>query len=114
MTRIGGVKGFHDILPPQSERFTAVETRLRTVLASYNYDEIRTPIAERSELFARSLGETTDIVEKEMYSFVDELNGEALTLRPEATASTVRSGFFERTMLALKAHRAHSPLDSLR
>jgi len=62
MNKIGGVKGLHDVLPPQSERFTVVETRLRAALAAYNYDEIRTPIAERTELFARSLGETTDIV----------------------------------------------------
>ncbi len=71
MKKLGGVKGFHDIVPPESERFTVIETRLRGVFAAYNYDEIRTPIAERTELFARSLGETTDIVEKEMYSFDD-------------------------------------------
>jgi histidyl-tRNA synthetase len=90
MSKIGGVKGFHDVLPPQSERFTAIEARLRAVLASYGYDEIRIPIAERTELFARSLGETTDIVEKEMYSFTDR-DGSSLTLRPEGTASVVRA-----------------------
>jgi histidyl-tRNA synthetase len=90
MKKLGGVKGFHDVVPPESERFSAVEGRLRAVLAAYNYDEIRTPIAERTELFARSLGETTDIVEKEMYSFEDR-DGTWLTLRPEGTASVVRA-----------------------
>ena len=90
MKTLGGVKGFHDIVPPESERFTALEDRLRGVLRSYNYDEIRIPIAERTELFARSLGETTDIVEKEMYTF-DDRDGTSLTLRPEGTASVVRA-----------------------
>ncbi len=90
MKSLGGVKGFHDIVPPESERFTALEQRLRDVLRAYNYDEIRVPIAERTELFARSLGETTDIVEKEMYTFADR-DGTSLTLRPEGTASVVRA-----------------------
>jgi histidyl-tRNA synthetase len=90
MKTLGGVKGFHDIVPPESERFTALEHRLRDVLRSYNYDEIRVPIAERTDLFARSLGETTDIVEKEMYTFEDR-DGTSLTLRPEGTASVVRA-----------------------
>ena len=90
MKTLGGVKGFRDIVPPESERFTALEDRLRGVLRSYNYDEIRIPIAERTELFARSLGETTDIVEKEMYTF-DDRDGTSLTLRPEGTASVVRA-----------------------
>ncbi|MCC6848474.1 MAG: histidine--tRNA ligase [Deltaproteobacteria bacterium] len=85
-----GVKGFHDVVPQQSERFTDIEGRLRAVLAAYNYGEIRTPIAERTELFARSLGETTDIVEKEMYTF-DDRDGTSLTLRPEGTAAVVRA-----------------------
>jgi len=90
MKTLNGVKGFHDVVPPQSERFTEIEGRLRAVLTAYNYGEIRTPIAERTELFARSLGETTDIVEKEMYSF-DDRDGTSLTLRPEGTASVVRA-----------------------
>ncbi len=90
MKTILGVRGFHDVVPPQSERFTDLEGRLRAVLASYNYGEIRTPIAERTELFARSLGDTTDIVEKEMYTF-DDRDGTSLTLRPEGTASVVRA-----------------------
>ena len=90
MKTIHGVKGFHDVVPPQSERFTDIEGRLRAVLATYNYGEIRTPIAERTELFGRSLGETTDIVEKEMYTF-DDRDGTSLTLRPEGTAAVVRA-----------------------
>ncbi len=90
MNTIHGVKGFHDVVPPHSERFTHIEGRLRAVLATYNYGEIRTPIAERTELFARSLGETTDIVEKEMYTFEDR-DGTSLTLRPEGTAAVVRA-----------------------
>jgi histidyl-tRNA synthetase len=90
MKTLNGVKGFHDVVPPQSERFTEIEGRLRAVLAAYNYDEIRTPVAERTELFARSLGETTDIVEKEMYTF-DDRDGTSLTLRPEGTVSVVRA-----------------------
>lgn len=90
MKTIHGVKGFHDVVPPQSERFTEIEGRLRAVLATYNYGEIRTPIAERTELFARSLGETTDIVAKEMYSF-DDRDGTSLTLRPEGTVAVVRA-----------------------
>jgi histidyl-tRNA synthetase len=103
MKKIGGVKGFHDIVPPESERFSVLETRLRRVFATYGYDEIRTPVAERTELFARSLGETTDIVEKEMYSFEDR-DGSSLTLRPEGTASVVRaaieSGLAQREQVA--------------
>jgi histidyl-tRNA synthetase len=90
MSRLSGVKGFHDVLPPQSERFSRIERRLCAVLRAYNYVEIRTPIAERTELFARTLGETTDIVEKEMYTFEDR-DGTLLTLRPECTASVVRA-----------------------
>jgi histidyl-tRNA synthetase len=90
MKTLNGVKGFHDVVPPQSERFTDIEGRLRAVLAAYNYGEIRTPVAERTELFARSLGETTDIVEKEMYTF-DDRDGTSLTLRPEGTAAVVRA-----------------------
>ena len=90
MKTIHGVKGFHDVVPPQSERCTEIEGRLRAVLAAYNYGEIRTPIAERTELFTRSLGDATDIVEKEMYTF-DDRDGTSLTLRPEGTAAVVRA-----------------------
>jgi histidyl-tRNA synthetase len=103
MKKLSGVKGFHDVLPPQSERFSRIERHLCAVLESYNYLEIRTPIAERTELFARSLGDTTDIVEKEMYTF-DDRDGTSLTLRPECTASVVRAaveaGLAQRDQIA--------------
>lgn len=81
----------NDILPDEAERWEALEDTLRSWLQSYGYRNIRTPILEQTGLFRRAIGEATDIVEKEMYSFIDELNGESLTLRPEATASTVRA-----------------------
>jgi len=81
----------NDILPDEAERWEALEDTLRSWLQSYGYRNIRTPILEQTGLFRRAIGEATDIVEKEMYSFVDELSGESLTLRPEATASAVRA-----------------------
>ena len=80
----------NDLLPEQVAQWQWVEAAIRDVTASYGYREIRTPIVERSELFYRSIGEQTDIVEKEMYTFADR-NGDSLTLRPEATASCVRA-----------------------
>ncbi|HVC36780.1 MAG TPA: histidine--tRNA ligase [Gammaproteobacteria bacterium] len=85
------IRGMNDILPDATPRWQYLETVTRTVLAAYGYREIRVPILEKTELFARSIGEITDIVEKEMYSFEDR-NGESLTLRPEATAGMVRAG----------------------
>ena len=81
----------NDILPEEAARWECLEELLRNWLHSYGYRNIRTPLLEQTGLFRRAIGEVTDIVEKEMYSFVDELNGEHLTLRPEATASTVRA-----------------------
>ncbi|MBT5817861.1 MAG: histidine--tRNA ligase [Proteobacteria bacterium] len=81
----------NDLLPGQVESWQRVEGALREVSRRYGYREIRTPVVERTELFLRSIGEQTDIVEKEMYTFTDN-NGESLTLRPEATASCVRAG----------------------
>ena len=85
------VKGMNDILPPDSARWEWLEEKVRTLMARYAYRNIRTPIVEPTPLFVRSLGEVTDIVEKEMYSFEDKLNGETLTLRPENTAGVVRA-----------------------
>jgi histidyl-tRNA synthetase len=85
------VKGMNDILPPDSARWEWLEGRLRALMARYGYANIRTPLVEPTALFVRGLGEVTDIVEKEMYSFVDALNGDALTLRPESTAGVVRA-----------------------
>ncbi|MDE1989916.1 MAG: histidine--tRNA ligase [Betaproteobacteria bacterium] len=84
------VRGMNDILPDQSGAWAFLETTLRRWLALYGYSEVRSPVLEPTGLFVRSIGEVTDIVEKEMYTFVDSLNGESLTLRPEATASCVR------------------------
>jgi len=81
----------NDLLPDAVERWQQIETAARDVLHAYGYREIRLPIVEKSELFARSIGSQTDIVEKEMYSFEDR-NGENLTLRPEGTAGCVRAG----------------------
>ncbi|MBU6505326.1 MAG: ATP phosphoribosyltransferase regulatory subunit, partial [Betaproteobacteria bacterium] len=84
------VRGMNDILPDQSGAWAFLEATLRRWLAQYGYSEVRSPVLEPTGLFVRSIGEVTDIVEKEMYTFVDSLNGESLTLRPEATASCVR------------------------
>ena len=89
--RLVAVKGMNDILPPDSARWEWLEEKVRTLMARYAYRNIRTPIVEPTPLFVRGLGEVTDIVEKEMYSFEDKLNGEALTLRPENTAGVVRA-----------------------
>ena len=72
----------NDILPDEAERWEGLEELLRDWLRSYGYRNIRTPMLEQTGLFKRAIGEATDIVEKEMYSFADELNGEQLTLRP--------------------------------
>ena len=89
--KLTAVKGMNDILPPDSARWEWLEEKVRKLMARYAYRNIRTPIVEPTPLFVRGLGEVTDIVEKEMYSFDDRLNGEALTLRPENTAGVVRA-----------------------
>ena len=89
--RLVAVKGMNDILPPDSAHWEALEERVRALMRRYAYENIRTPIVEPTALFVRGLGEVTDIVEKEMYSFEDRLNGEHLTLRPENTAGLVRA-----------------------
>jgi len=89
--RLSGVKGMNDIFAPDSARWEWLEEKVRHLMARYAYRNIRTPIVEPTALFVRGLGEVTDIVEKEMYSFEDRLNGEQLTLRPEGTAGVVRA-----------------------
>ena len=89
--KLSAVKGMNDILPPESAQWEALESTVRLMMRRYAYENIRTPIVEPTALFVRGLGEVTDIVEKEMYSFDDRLNGEALTLRPESTAGVVRA-----------------------
>lgn len=89
--KLTAVKGMNDILPGESAKWEWLEGTVRDLMARYAYRNIRTPIVEPTALFVRGLGEVTDIVEKEMYSFEDRLNGEALTLRPESTAGVVRA-----------------------
>src|SRR5436309_12888781 len=96
--RITAIKGFSDILPEAVEPWQFVEGKARRVFNSYNFSEVRIPILEKTELFSRSIGETTDIVEKEMYTFEDRdsRGGDTtettkLTLRPEGTAGVVRA-----------------------
>ncbi len=90
MARIQSIRGMNDILPSETPVWQYLEGRVRDVLSRYGYSEIRFPIVEHTELFKRSIGEVTDIVEKEMYTFEDR-NGDSLTLRPEGTASCVRA-----------------------
>ncbi len=85
------IKGMNDILPPESARWEWLEDVVRKLMRRYGYQNMRTPIVEPTALFVRGLGEVTDIVEKEMYSFEDSLNGDKLTLRPEGTAGAVRA-----------------------
>ncbi len=88
---IKAVKGMNDILPPESAQWDWLEERVRSLMSRHGYVGVRTPIVEPTALFVRGLGEVTDIVEKEMYSFEDSMNGDRLTLRPENTAGVVRA-----------------------
>src|SRR3569623_2967459 len=90
-TTLQAVRGMHDIPPPQSRFFVHLEQTAREVLGAYGYDEIRLPMVESTELFKRTIGAVTDIVEKEMYTFVDR-TGDSLSLRPAGTAGCVRAG----------------------
>jgi histidyl-tRNA synthetase len=89
--KLRAVKGMNDILPPESAQWEWFEDIVRALMRRYGYRNVRTPIVEPTPLFVRGLGEVTDIVEKEMYSFVDSMNGDPLTLRPENTAGVVRA-----------------------
>ena len=89
--KLNAVKGMNDVLPVDSQLWEWFEDKVRALMKRYAYRNVRTPIVEPTALFVRGLGEVTDIVEKEMYSFEDRLNGEALTLRPENTAGIVRA-----------------------
>jgi len=100
---IQAIRGMHDVLPDQTPRWQFVEQQVREVLAAYGYAEIRLPIVEKTELFKRSIGEVTDIVEKEMYTF-DDRNGDSLTLRPEGTAGCLRA-CLEHGLLHNQVHR---------
>jgi histidyl-tRNA synthetase len=102
-TNIQAVRGMHDVLPEQTPLWQYAEGIIREVLSSYGYSEIRLPIVEKTELFKRSIGEVTDIVEKEMYTFEDR-NGDSLTLRPEGTAGCLRA-CLEHGLLHHQCHR---------
>ena len=100
---IQAIRGMHDVLPDQTPIWQYAEQTLRDVLSAYGYSEIRLPIVEKTELFKRSIGEVTDIVEKEMYTFEDR-NGDSLTLRPEGTAGCLRA-CLEHGLLHNQVHR---------
>ena len=100
---IQAIRGMHDVLPDQTPLWQYAERMLREVMSSYGYSEIRLPIVEKTELFKRSIGEVTDIVEKEMYTFEDR-NGDSLTLRPEGTAGCLRA-CLEHGLLHNQVHR---------
>ncbi|ESS71849.1 histidine--tRNA ligase HisS [Methyloglobulus morosus KoM1] len=102
-TNIQAIRGMHDVLPEQTPLWQYAEGIIKEVLASYGYSEIRLPIVEKTELFKRSIGEVTDIVEKEMYTFEDR-NGDSLTLRPEGTAGCLRA-CLEHGLLHHQTHR---------
>lgn len=89
-TNIQAIRGMHDVLPEQTPLWQYAEQMIKDVMGAYGYSEIRLPIVEKTELFKRSIGEVTDIVEKEMYTF-DDRNGDSLTLRPEGTAGCLRA-----------------------
>ena len=91
ISKITGVRGMNDLLPGEAHLWTHLDDAIAGLVRAYGYQQIRTPIVEQTGLFKRSIGEVTDIVEKEMYSFEDSLNGEQLTLRPEGTAAVVRA-----------------------
>jgi histidyl-tRNA synthetase len=100
---IQAIRGMHDITPEQTPLWQHLEDRTRDALRAYGYREIRLPLVEKTELFKRSIGEVTVIVEKEMYTF-DDRNGDSLTLRPEGTAGCVRAGI-ENGLLHNQVHR---------
>ncbi len=97
---VKAVRGMNDILPDESYLWEYFEQTVQQWLAAYGYRNIRTPIVEQTDLFVRSIGEVTDIVEKEMYTFIDHLNNDSLTLRPEGTASCVRAAIEHNLLYA--------------
>ena len=91
MAKLQAIRGMHDILMHETPRWQFLEATIYNILNQYGYQEIRLPIVENTELFTRSIGDNTDIVSKEMYTFEDR-NEASLTLRPEGTAGCVRAG----------------------
>jgi histidyl-tRNA synthetase len=105
--KISAVRGINDILPGEGTRWEQLESTVRAWLHSYGYRNLRMPVLEQTRLFTRGIGEVTDIVEKEMYSFTDDLNGDSLTMRPEMTAGIVRASI-EHNLLYERPHRVYS------
>jgi histidyl-tRNA synthetase len=105
--KVTAVRGMNDVLPGAGARWEQFEEIVRNWLHAYGYRNVRTPVLEHTRLFARGIGEVTDIVEKEMYSFTDALNGESLTMRPEMTAGIVRAAI-EHNLLYDRPHRVYS------
>jgi histidyl-tRNA synthetase len=105
MTKIAAPRGTADLYPPESARWQALDSRIHQIARRFGYGEIRTPMFEATELFVRGVGETTDIVEKEMYTFLDK-GGRSLTLRPEWTAPVVRA-MLEHNLFALGPQRLY-------
>src|SRR3546814_2190445 len=89
--KVAAIRGMNDILPGDGARWEQFEDLVRGWLHGYGYRNLRTPVLEHTRLFTRGIGEVTDIVEKEMYTFTDALNGDSLTMRPEMTAGVVRA-----------------------
>jgi histidyl-tRNA synthetase len=110
MDKIQKIKGFADLFPPDSSVFARIEQTAREIFSRYGYKEVRIPVLERTELFARSIGEETDVVQKEMYTFADR-KGRSLTLRPEATAGVMRALIEEKNPAeGLAKYFAYGPM----
>ena len=106
-SKVTAIRGMNDALPGAGARWEQLEEIVRTWLTAYGYRNMRTPILEHTRLFTRGIGEVTDIVEKEMYSFTDSLNGESLTMRPEFTAGMVRAAI-EHNLLYDRPQRVYA------
>ncbi|MGR8947583.1 MAG: histidine--tRNA ligase [Gammaproteobacteria bacterium] len=102
-SKLRAIKGMKDLVPPYSQQWQEIESTLKAILSSYAYEEIRFPIMEFTQIFERSIGDVTDIVQKEMYTF-DDRNGDSITLRPEGTASCVRA-VLEHNLLHQRAQK---------
>ncbi len=105
--KISSIRGMKDILPQQAKQWEKLESIVRKWVHSYGYCNLRTPILEKTQLFKRCIGEITDVVEKEMYSFHDHLNGDALTIRPEMTAGSIRCAI-ENNLIYNRPYRLYS------
>ena len=105
--KVAAIRGMNDVLPADGARWEQFEAIVRGWLRSYGYRNVRTPVLEHTRLFTRGIGEVTDIVEKEMYTFIDALNGDSLTMRPEMTAGVVRATI-EHNLLYDRPQRVYS------